>query len=114
MQLRQWITFFNSPHSRSPQTPILFQQSLSLVALMDSKLCFGSSALISFAPERGEHGFSKPLPRRYHRFYPLGARGVSAHRNDQAQDKAPCDKTHSLGSDLPHNHESSPTNEKRA
>src|ERR1700686_634646 len=113
MQLRQWITFFSSPHSRLPQTPILFQQSLSLIELTDSKLRFGRSALIWFFPKYGEPGFSKSLPQRYLRFYPLAGRGVSALHNDQVQDKAPCDKTHSPGVDLPRNRRSSQANEKR-
>src|SRR6202044_129856 len=113
MQLRQWITFFNSPHSRLPQTPILFQQSLSLMELIDAKLCFGRSAFISFAPKHGEHGSSRSLPQRCRRFYLLVVRGVSAHHSDQAPDKAPCDKTHSPGAGLPHNRGSSRANEKR-
>src|SRR6202030_1412927 len=112
MQFRQWTTFFNSPHSRLPQTPILFQQSVSLMELMGSNSGFGSSAFISFVPEHGAHGFSKPLPQFCRRFYPLVVRGVSAHHNDQAQDRAPCDKTRSPGADLPHNRESSRVNEK--
>src|SRR5580704_9798363 len=113
MQLRQWITFFNSPHWRLPQTPILFQQSLSWMEFTELKLRFGKSVFISFSPEYGGHGFAKFWPRRSRRFYPSVVRSVSAHHNDQAQDRAPSDKTHSRGADLPHYRGSIRVNEKR-
>ena len=113
MQLRQWIACFNSPHSRLPQTPILFQQSLSLTELTDPPSGFGRSGFISFAPVHDEHGSSKLWPQRCRRFCPLVAQGVSANHNDPVQDKAPCDKTHSPGTDLPHNRGSSPASERR-
>src|SRR4029077_20486343 len=113
MQLRQWIKCFNSLHSRLPQTPILFQQSLSLTPLADPLCGFDRSGFISFAPIHGERGSSEPWPQHCRRFCTLVAQGVSANHNDPVQDKAPSDRTRSPGTDLPHNRGSSPANERR-
>src|ERR1700675_2919228 len=114
MQFRQWITLFNSGHSRSPQTPILFQQSLSLRELKDFKLDWDRSVFISFFPRYDGHGSSKPLPPRFLRIDLSGVRGGSALHSDQAQDKAPYDRTRWLEVDLQSNRKSNPANEKHA
>src|ERR1700730_5913490 len=113
MQFRQWVTFFSSSHSRLPQTPIFFQQSSSLTVLMDSKLRFGSSALISFAPEYGPPGFLKRFAVSSRRIYPSIMRSVSAHHSDQARDRGPFDKTLSPAADLPQSRGSTRVNESR-
>src|SRR5450631_4771817 len=114
MQFRQWITLFNSGHSRSPQTPILFQQSSILRELKDFKLDCDRSVFISFFPRSDGPGVAKPRPPRYLRIDPAEVRGGSALHSDQVQDKAPYDRTRRLEIDLQSNRKSSPANEKHA